>query len=178
MKKTLKKLGFSLLGIVILLVAIGFLLPSEQKLEVSETIDAPMQIVFANVNDVRNWELWAPWKIADPLLEMTYSNPPTGKGAFFKWQSKEPEVGSGKLVLAEVVPQDRVLVVVDHETMRDFTAEIRFADNRGKTEVTWVTQYELGRNPMARYSGLFAKGALRKQVAHGLYALKVTTEKR
>lgn len=176
MKHFLKKTGYSLLGLLVLVVIVAFLLPSQSHIEVSTKIDAPIQTVFDKVNDLRNWESWSPWKTMDPLMEMSFSNPPAGKGAFLNWHSDVAKIGSGKLTLAEVVPQQRVLIVMDSDQSRDHTSQMTFQEVRGKVRVTWSTDISLGRNPLLRYNGLFRRGAMRNLFETGLQSLKKNTE--
>jgi uncharacterized protein YndB with AHSA1/START domain len=178
MKKLLKKIGFGILGLFILLLVIGFLLPSERTVSVTEEINAPISLVFDQVNDLRNWEKWSPWKELDPLMEMSYSNPPAGKGAFYKWKSNHPQVGSGKMTLSEVVPNQKIVTVMDFEDWDSGSAEFTFKEENRKTEVTWSMDLHLGRNPVSKYMGLFIVGGLRGMFDRGLESMKINVENR
>ena len=176
MKKLLKKTGLGILGLLVILLIIGFLLPTERKIEVTEQIDAPVQLVFEQVNDLRNWENWSPWKELDPLMEMSYSNPPVGKGAFYKWTSDNPRIRSGKLTLVEVVPQQKIVTAMEFEDGNKGTSEFRFSEEKRATEVTWSMQLRFGRSPIGRYMGLFMAGGLRQMFDKGLTNMRVNME--
>ncbi len=178
MKRFFKKLGYSFLGLIVLLIVISFLLPSEHRIETSIKINAPIQIVFDQVNDLRNWESWSPWKAMDPMMEMTYSNPPAGQGAFYNWQSKNPHVGNGKLILTEVVPFKRIVTAMDFEEWDDGTAEFTFEEEKGSVKVTWGMTHQVGGHPIRKYGMLFQKGILRKTFYRGLETIKVNSENR
>jgi uncharacterized protein YndB with AHSA1/START domain len=160
------------------LLLIAFLLPSERRIEASVKIDAPMQIVFDQVNDLRNWEAWSPWKKMDPLMEMSYSNPPSGKGAFLKWRSTDPRIGRGKLILTEVIPNQKIGTAMDFEKEQDNTAEFTFEEEKNTVKVTWSMIHRVGGNPISKYGLLFQTGKLRKVFDDGLFAIKIQSENR
>ena len=59
MKNVLKKIGLWLGLFLLALILISFLLPSEIKVKRSIEVSAPIDRVFEQVNDLRNWEKWA-----------------------------------------------------------------------------------------------------------------------
>lgn len=178
MKRFLKRAGFSLLGLLVLVLLISFLLPSERRIEASVKIDAPIQIVFDQVNDLRNWESWSPWKKMAPMMEMSYSNPPSGKNAFLKWRSTHPRIGTGKLILTEVIPNEKIVTVMDFEEGRDNTAEFTFKEENDAVKVTWTMIHRVGGNPISKYGLLFQTGRLRQVFDDGLFAMKLKSEQR
>ncbi|HLF62763.1 MAG TPA: SRPBCC family protein [Saprospiraceae bacterium] len=178
MKKLLKRAGYGLLGLFVILLGISFLLPSEQRIESSVKINAPIQIVFDQVNDLRNWDRWSPWKKMDPMIEMSYSNPPTGKGAFYVWKSKHERVGNGKLILSEVIPNKKIVTALDFEKGQDGSAEFTFEEEKKAVKVTWSMMYHIGGNPVRKYALLFQKGAMRKAFEQGLNGIRENSEKR
>jgi len=178
MKKFLKKIGFGILGLLIILLVIGFLLPTERTVEVSEGINAPISLVFDQVNDLRNWEYWSPWKEMDPLMEMSYSNPPAGKSAFYKWKSENKRVGSGKLTLVEVIPQQKIVTAMEFKDWDSGTSEFTFREEKREVVVTWSMHLRLGRSPFSRYQGLFMVGGVRQMFKKGLENMRIHVEKR
>jgi uncharacterized protein YndB with AHSA1/START domain len=178
MKKFLKKLGYSLLGLIVILIAISFLLPSKQRIESTVKINAPIQLVFEQVNDLRNWERWSPWKKMDPMMEMSYSNPPAGKGAFYNWKSSNPRLGNGKLILTEVIPNKKIVTALDFEKWHDASAEFIFEEEKNTVKVTWSMMHDIGGNPFNKYAALFQKGAMRKMFDQGLTTIKINSETR
>ena len=178
MKKLLKKIGYGLLGLLILLLVIGFLLPGQRHIEATVEIDAPMQLVFDQVNDLRNWEKWSPWQAMDPVMEISYSNPPAGKGAFMVWNSTEKRIGEGKMTLAEVVPNDRIMAALELKNRHNAVTQFSFLENKKHIEVKWGMTYEIGGNPIKRYAGLFQAGSLRNTFSSGLKRMKHNLENR
>ena len=94
--KLLKKIGLSLLGLVILLAAGSLFISSKLKVERSIEVAAPANAAFEQVNTLRNWEQWSPWHKIDEHMLLTYSGPDGGEGASYNWFSKHPDVGDGE----------------------------------------------------------------------------------
>ena len=59
--KLLKRIGFGLLALVLLLAAGSLLISSKLKIERSIEVAAPANAAFEQVNTLRNWEQWSPW---------------------------------------------------------------------------------------------------------------------
>lgn len=178
MKRMLKKAGYSLLGLIAILLAISFLLPSRQRIESSVRINAPIQLVFEQVNDLRNWERWSPWKKMDPMMEMSYSNPAAGKGAFYNWKSTNPRLGNGKLILTEVIPNKKIVTALDFEKWDDGSAEFTFTQEKNEVKVTWSMIHHIGGNPVKKYAALMQKSVMRKMFEQGLTTIKANSEMR
>ena len=176
MKKFLKRAGFGVLGVLVLLLLISFLLPSVHSVERSVKIDAPMHMVFEQVNDLRNWEKWSPWKKMDPLLEMTYSNPPAGQGAFYNWRSEKKNLGNGKLTLAEVVPNKKIVTNIEFEDWDTAVSTLKFTEEKGDILVSWAMDIDVGANPIGKYMGMMMKGQLKKQFDTGLEGIREICE--
>lgn len=177
MKKFLRKTALWTGIILLALLLFGFLLPREVTVSRSITIDAPMDRVFEQVNDLRNWEKWSPWKRMDPMMEMTFSNPPVGQGAFYKWDSDNKQIGSGTMTLAKVTNNEEIVTALHSDDWGDASATFLF-DNKGNDiEVTWKMTNDLGSMPWSRYFGAMMKGALKKQFDKGLSGIKFYAEK-
>jgi uncharacterized protein YndB with AHSA1/START domain len=174
--KLLKKIGIGIVALFVVLLIIGFLLPSEVHVEKTQVIDAPIDRVYQNVYDLRNWEKWSPYKKMDPLMEMSYSNPPAGAGAFYNWKSEVPELGDGKLTIAEVVTNKKVVTSVKMEGWGEARGQFNFEPYKDDVKVTWMMDTDLGKNPFNKYGGLFMKSAMKKQFSNGLKALKKVSE--
>ena len=177
MKRFLKKTGIWI-GIILLgLILFSFLLPKEISVSRSITINAPIDRVFEQVNDLRNWEKWSPWKRMDPMMEMTFSNPPVGEKAFYKWVSKNKQLGSGTMTLAKVVPNEEIVTTLHNEDWGDGSSTFLFTHKGKEVEVTWKMDNKLGVMPWSKYFGVMMKSELKKQFDKGLQGIKFYAEK-
>lgn len=177
MTRFLKKVGLWVGIIILALILFSFLLPREVSVSRSITINAPMYRVFDQVNDLRNWEKWSPWKRMDPMMEMTFSNPPVGQGAFYKWVSQDKHLGSGTMTLAKVTNDEEIVVALHSDDWGDSNAIFDFGHKGKEVEVTWSMNNDLGVMPWNKYAGMMMKSELRKQFDQGLKGIKFYAEK-
>jgi hypothetical protein len=174
----LKRIVIAFVVLVVVLLGIGFLLPRDVHVERSATIDAPPEVVFAHVNDLRQWEAWTPWsKDRDATLELEYGDPAAGKGAWYSWTAKE--LGSGKLEITDSQPPKSLDMLLHIEGGMGGPAEcgFKFEPADGKTNVTWHFDADMGVWPPGRYVGLFMDKLLGGDYETGLAKLKKVTEK-
>ena len=177
MKRFLKKTGIWIGAILLALILFSFLLPTEVKVSRSVTIDAPIDRVFEQVNDLRNWEKWSPWKRMDPMMEMTFSNPPVGQGAFYKWVSQDKHIGSGTMTLAQVRTNEEIVTALHSEDWGDANATFQFGHKGKQVELTWTMANNIGVMPWSKYFGVMMKSELTKQFDQGLKGIKFYAEK-
>jgi len=177
MKPFLKKTGIWLGAILLGLILFSFLLPREVSVSRSITIDAPMDRVFEQVNDLRNWEKWSPWKRADPMMEMTFSNPPVGQNAFYKWSSENKRLGSGTMTLAQVTNNEEIVTALHSDDWGDARSTFEFGHKGKQVELTWKMDNDLGVMPWSKFFGLMMKSELKKQFDHGLKGIKFYAER-
>jgi hypothetical protein len=130
-----------LIGLAIMVVAflgIVALQPADYRVTRGISINAPAEVVFAQVNDFRKWEAWSPWVKLDPEVKNTFEGPATGTGAVFIW-SGNADVGEGRMTLTESRPNDRIRIKLDF--IRPFpdtcTVEFAFQPAGNQTAVTW-----------------------------------------
>ena len=85
----LKKILLGLLILIVLLLGIGFLLPTEWEVERSIVINAPASAIYPTVADLKTWPGWTYWnRERDPDCEWSFEGSDTGAGAVMKWDGK------------------------------------------------------------------------------------------
>jgi hypothetical protein len=62
----LKRVAIGLLIASVLFIIIGLSLPKKTVVERSVIINAPVALVFGNVNNLKNHEKWDPWRRTKP----------------------------------------------------------------------------------------------------------------
>ena len=173
MKLALKILKY-LLGIVVVLLATGFLLPSTYSAQRSVTINAPAEKVFPLVAKHKEWKRWSVWNQRDPNMEMTYSGPEMAAGSKWSWKSK-PE-GNGGMEFSVVEPNKRVGYILTMEDMTPATGDLKFTPDGAGTKVAWDMNGNAGMNPVFRWFGLFMDRLIGPDFEAGLKNLKKLAE--
>src|SRR5262245_1044171 len=93
-----------LILVVVLVIALQ---PSDFRVSRSATMAAAPEAVFPHVNDLHKWEAWSPWAKLDPNAKNTYSGPAAGLGATFAWVGNN-QVGEGSMSITESRPNELV----------------------------------------------------------------------
>ena len=133
------KISIALAVMVVGLVVVVAMRPSEFRVARRATMSAPAPAVFAQVNDFHNWEAWNPWGKVDPAMKQTYEGAAAGPGAIYAWAGND-EVGEGRMTLTESRPSD--LIRINLEFRKPFAgtsiAEFTFKPEGNQTTVTWA----------------------------------------
>lgn len=113
--------------------------PGEFRVTRTATIPAPPSAVFAQINDLQQWNAWSPWAKLDPAAKNTFEGPTSGKGAIFAWAGNN-DVGEGRMTIIESQPDELVRLKLDF--IKPFestsTTEFTFKPEGEQTVVTWT----------------------------------------
>jgi uncharacterized protein YndB with AHSA1/START domain len=172
-KLALKILKY-LVGIVVLLLAAGFLLPATYSAQRSVTINAPVEKVFPLVANQKEWKRWSIWNQRDPAMQMTYAGPEAATGSKWNWKSKSE--GNGGMEWSAVETNKRVGFILTMEDMTPATGELTLAPDGAGTKVTWVMNGNAGMNPVFRWVGQFMDKLVGPDFEAGLNNLKKLAE--
>jgi hypothetical protein len=166
---------YGLIGLVLLVVGISYLLPSEIHVERSAMINAPAEQVFAQVNDLKKWKDWSPWHSQEPDAKYVHSGPAEGVGSAQSWEGKIIGSGSQKITISE--PYQRIETALDFGSEGSATSFWTFDEAEGTTTVVWGFDTDMGLNPIARYMGLMMDRWVGADYEQGLSSLKELCEK-
>jgi uncharacterized protein YndB with AHSA1/START domain len=153
--KTLKRIGVVLLAAIVLLLVISFFLPSHVHVERSRVVKAKPEAVFAQINDLHNWNNWMPWNRMDPNMKITYADVTSGPGASYSWQSENENVGNGKLTITKSDPNRLVETEMDFMEHGKGSGAFSIEEAADGTKVTWSMDSDMGNNPLFKFMGLF-----------------------
>lgn len=152
--------------------------PTEYRVEREATIDAPVAVVFEQVNNHKMRDAWSPWEQMDPDMSKSYEGPESGVGAVYKWSGND-SVGTGILEILESRPNEYIkskLVFTD-PWESESTVEWTFDETENGTVATWAVNGELpgylfwmGQEEMDEMMG--------KDFQTGLEGLKKVAEKK
>ncbi len=171
------KIGLFIVAGLIGLVAIGGLIaPREVSLSRSTIIEAPQEMVFNTVNDLKTWESWSPWKEMDPAMEVTMGDPSVGTGAFYSWTGENS--GEGRMEITSSSAPEELTTHVDFKGQGGADAAWTFKPADGGTETTWAfhTEFPYPFNAMLLFQDF--EGAIEKDYDRGLELLKEQVEEK
>ena len=176
----MKKLTTILIGIAIFLAlatVIAYLLPRKIRVERSMVMNAPIEVVFNEVNTLKQWEKWTVWDRIDSAMAKKYEGPEMGANAKFSWESNNHKVGKGAMTIKHGVPNDSISVELAFGEMTPSMAYFKFSKEEKGTKVSWAMEMDMGMNPIARYFGLFMDKMLGPDFEGGLANMKEIVEK-
>ena len=134
----LEKILIGLAVAVVVLAVVVALQPAEFRVSRSAVIAAPPAAVFAQVNDLHNFQTWNPFARMDPAAKNTFEGAPAGVGAALAW-SGNAQIGEGRMTIVESRPNELVRIRLDF--VRPFAstsfAEFTFVPAGGRTAITW-----------------------------------------
>ncbi len=170
----IKKSLLALLGMALLLAAVGVFLPSRATLDRSISIMAPQATVFALLNDLSQQQKWSPWVKQDPNAQFSFSGPRRGVGATISWDGNV--IGQGTQTIVSSTPFSLLTSHVDLGNSSPAMATMSLDSDGFETTVHWSLALDFGRNLAARYFGLVADRVIGRDYENGLKNLKLMAE--
>ncbi|HET8838975.1 MAG TPA: GyrI-like domain-containing protein [Flavobacteriaceae bacterium] len=127
---------------LILIAIIGFslyiaTLSGDYQVEESKVVQAPLEMLFDDVNNYKTWEKWGPWTKNNTEMIVTYTEKTSGEGAGYSWKSDQME---GSIKTTEVIPGNSIEQEVVFKTpLGEAKSEVYwlFETKENGTEITW-----------------------------------------
>lgn len=165
--KILKGLLIFIVIVAVIIVVVTFVLPSQVEMERSKVIDAPKEVLFSQVNELKAWGAWSPWHQLDPDMTVEYSGVnPSGEGSWYSWTGND-QVGSGKLTILKSHPTDSIRTEMQFMGSEDPAySNWIFEDTDGGTKVTWTFDAEM--SGVGKWFGLMMDSFLGPQYEEAL----------
>lgn len=177
----LGKIIGGLVGLIVIVILLGFVLPDRAELQRETTINAPQEDVYALIDNFEAWNAWSPWAQIDPDAEMSVSG--EGIGHRMSWKSDDPKVGTGTQVITAMDPPNSLTTHLEFEGMGEADATFTLSPaGDGATKVVWAFETKMREGvpiymqPMSTYMGFFMDGMLGPQYEEGLANLKKAAE--
>ena len=174
--KIIKRILLVVVALIGLMAVIGFFLPSNVHVERSLAMKASPEKVFNYISNLHHFNEWSPWHKLDSTAQYTFEGPESGVGASFSWKSNNSNVGSGKQIIIEAIPNEKVkmeLYFMDNDKPAFGTYAIK-KEGEG-INFTWSIDADMGMNPFMRWMGLMM-GMVGKMFDQGLADLKPIVE--
>jgi hypothetical protein len=176
----LTKLVGALLGVLVLAIGAGYLLPSQVHVERDIVINAEPQSIFALVSDFHTWDAWSPWAKLDPNATMQISG--SGVGQTMTWSSENPQVGTGSQTIIRLEEPQTLVTHLDFGDNGVADAAFKLIPTDGQTRVVWSLDTDMRegvpvlKQPLSTYFGFAMDAMMGKDYETGLQNLKAIAE--
>lgn len=173
----LKKFLAALVALVVSVLVIGMLLPSEVVIERDIVIDAPRRVITNVIQDTATWPDWTVWNTSrDPTATFTPIKGGKGVGAGYSWAGEE--LGNGQVIIDSAdVDKGVHFTTTFNEGKYVSPGWFTYSDaDANGTLVTWAYKAEFGMNPIGRIMGKMMDGQIGPDLEGGLQGLKVYAE--
>lgn len=166
----IRKLFGVLLALVVVLVVVGFLLPTTVTVERERVVDHSQELVFEVLSDLRHFTQWAPWLAEDRNIDWRLEGPARGAGATLVW-NETPEAQASRLWIVGVDPSRRIDMKLEL-TGNEADSWFKVVSDPGGQTVSWGMQVEFGAlDLVGRYVGLMLPGLIGRDYRDGLEQL-------
>ena len=131
----MKKVLSVLVILVLLYFGLCAILPADYEVSRSTTVNAPIEVVFDQVDQLKDWSPWSPWEKKDSTMEINYSGAESGVGQISEWTSENS--GSGKQEIIELEENKLIRSSLDFGDQGMATGTWKFEEVEEGTKVTW-----------------------------------------
>ncbi len=154
---------FKYLFFLILILIIGgsiYLATLNGNYNVKQTkiIKVPVEVVFNEINDFKNWENWGPWYEMDSTIVATYPKKTSGVNASYSWIGKE---GGGSMKTTALIPNKELIQQIDFGTGSTPEVYWNLKKVENGTEVTWGMK---GKNTFMEKAYWLTQGGIQKNI--------------
>ncbi len=170
----LKKTLVGSVVILLIFAAIGYTFPADYESKRTIEINAPIEIVFDNVNTIAKNIAWSPWVGQASDTKITYNEIPAGKGARYDWES--PSSGKGAALITKSDAPTTIEMDIDFGADGIAKCFWSFEQVGSVVRATWGVRGHAGANPFARFFGLMLDRMVGVHLETGLSRLKKASE--
>jgi Polyketide cyclase / dehydrase and lipid transport len=174
----MKKALLAIVALVVVLIGVGLVLPTDFTLERKIVIRADTAKIHALVGDLKRWDEWTPWKEVDPTTVVTFGAATTGVGASQTWTGKD---GDGELTFVASDPAtglEYTMNFIQGDAKTPAKGALHYTATADGTEVTWSMESDMKDMPViGGWFAQFADSLIGKEFEKGLAKLKSVAEK-
>jgi hypothetical protein len=176
--KFLKKLGFTLLALLALILIVALFVNGEYSVRKTVEINRSSDDVFEYVSLLKNQDEYSVWAKMDPNMKKTFTGTDGKVGFISAWDSDNEEVGKGEQEITKIIDGERIemeLRFIEPFEANDngFINTESIGDN--KTKVTWGFDGKIG-YPWNLMLFMDMEGMLGPDLQEGLDNLKEILE--
>lgn len=125
------------IGLVVVLGAIGFFVQKDFDVTRSVTIDADRETVHAVLTDFNQFAEWNPWGDIDPNMTYSVEGEPGTVGHSYTWESENDSVGNGVMTMDYISDETISIKVSFSGGQYELSSGHNITTTDAGTEVTW-----------------------------------------
>jgi uncharacterized protein YndB with AHSA1/START domain len=164
-----------LVSLVLLLLVVGFFLPTEYDVTRARRMEATCEAAFEMVDDLETYDEWMPWMERDPTVRMDVGEPSKGEGARYRWTSEKS--GSGSFLIRSSEPYSRIVAEIDFGEMGKSEVYFTFAGEGRDCHVIWGFRGEgQGPRPIAGWFATLMDAMVGRDFERGLSRIAARVE--
>lgn len=167
--------------ILIIVLVGGYLIysasqPNQLTIEKSIKINAPAEMIYAELVDFPAWHNWSTWDQLDSNMKSEYSGEMGVVGAYHQWWSNHPKIGNGKQLVVELEDNEYLKSEMHFEGFDAINyAEFFLEEGEDSTLLRWT--YTGGKTPFYLNAiNTFMKAELEMNFEKSLKQLKAYIE--
>lgn len=180
----LKKIAIAVALIIIVVFTVAaaavFLTGTEVSAEREVVINKPRDEVFAYVKQVKNQNEWGTWYKRDPGMKQETTGTDGTAGFVSRWESTNPEVGSGEQEIKRIVEGERIDTELRFKAPFESKADAYLVTEpvgAAQTRVRWGFRTEMPRPMNLMLLVMDLEQAIGKDYEEGLANLKQILER-
>ena len=175
--RVIKNIFFGIIAFIALMVVISFFLPEKYTVEKSIHINAPVKVVYQQINDLNNWKDWSYFANLDPNWTVKFGNWTVGKNAEMHWESQV--LGDGHLRITESISNKKISAHFDYEEQgKSGDASYFFKPKNDGTTATFRLEFPVPLTPKDKFENIFfEKESNNPQFDYSLKKLKAVSER-
>jgi uncharacterized protein YndB with AHSA1/START domain len=134
----LKIAGLALLAVIAIVLIYTATRPDQFRITRQVIIKAPTEVIFAHINDLRQFNTWNPFATADLRSSIAYGATSAGVGGSYSWDSSR-QSNKGRMEITAVDMPRRVEMCLHFDKPMNANNDVVFLlQPRGDgTEVSW-----------------------------------------
>lgn len=178
MKKVLFYILFTVAVFLVTVVYMSQKLSDEYQIERDAMIKAPLEEVYAQIGDLKNWQNWSPWKKRDPAMELIFNGDKTKDvGDSYSWKSADS--GNGTLTITEKSSPTLLAYKIQFEGWDGTpTGELQLVQMQESVRVVWTMRGHRGFVDKIFWTVMHIEDSIKKDFDDGLLFLKEMLEKK
>ncbi|SIT82342.1 SRPBCC family protein [Pontibacter indicus] len=170
----LKSLLLGAVTFIAILGVISISLPRQIHLQRDIIINAPAEVAYEQLGDLRNWTKWLPGHLLEVDRSISYAGHATG--ARYTWTSQRRGIGQGVVTIVEAEPPSRVVTNLEFEKNDKAHSTFVLEETEEGTKLTWHFEQYIGNDPIRKFSGLLIDSTVGEEFEDGLENIKKEVE--